>query len=61
MTLILKICAISLKLAASATLAADAIGTDRPLTGLLVGFVSLVPLAWGLQDMLGPDMPASAP
>jgi hypothetical protein len=54
-----KICIAGLKLAASVGLAADALGSERPLMGVLVGFLSLVPLAWVLQDMMGPELPAA--
>ncbi|MGQ0636813.1 MAG: hypothetical protein ACT4QC_19565 [Planctomycetaceae bacterium] len=60
MTLVFKFCAIALKLTAGASLTADALGSERPLSGLLVGFLGLVPFAWALQDVVGPDVPPAA-
>lgn len=55
MSPILKFSAIAVKLASGVFLAADAVHSSRPLVGLLVSAISLIPLALALQDILGPD------
>lgn len=55
MSPLLKLAAIAIKLSSGVFLAADAVSSSRPLAGLLVSAISLIPIALALQDILGPD------
>jgi hypothetical protein len=55
MSPILKFSAIAVKMASGVLLAADAVSSTRPLVGVIVSAISLIPLALALQDILGPD------
>jgi hypothetical protein len=55
MSPILKFSAIAIKVSSGVVLAADAVSSSRPLIGLIVSAISLIPIAMALQDILGPD------
>lgn len=49
-----KLFAAAVKFSSCIFLVSDAMVSATPLTGLFVAAFSLVPLAWGLQDVMGP-------